>query len=264
MRVARFVFFGSLVFLASSQLDGQQNIAAQRDPQALSILTQVLAASGGSVALSSVQDFTGSGTITNYWAGAEVKAPVTLRSKGPQECRLDANLPEGTKSWAVSYGQGSLQEPSGEKTSIPFSNSWNLGYLSAPQLAFLAALNDSSISVVQVTQPIIGNRQVYDIRLQKSFANQDDPTGELSKWTTKDYFVDPTTLTIVATQDAAYSNDSPRHSFKHQVAFSDYRSVNGVLFPFAIAETIEGQQTWSIQLSSITLNNGLTDSIFQL
>ncbi len=263
MRVARIVFFSSLLFLACSQLNCQQITAVQRDAQALSILTQVIAASGGSVALSSVQDFTNSGTITYDWAGAEVSATVTLRGRGTQEFRFDANLPDGTKSWIVSYGQGSLQEPSGQRSSIPFSNSWNLGNLSAPQLALLAALNDSSISVVQIGQPTFGNKQVYDLRLQKSFAATDDPTGQLSKWTAKDYFIDPGTLTIVATQDTEYSNDAPRHSFKHQLAFADYRSVNGVLLPFAIAETIEGQQTWSIQLSSITLNTGLGDSTFK-
>jgi hypothetical protein len=237
--------------------------APLRDPSAVALLQQAIAAGGGSVTLGSVQDFTGLGSITYYWAGTEVKAPVTLRGRGVQEFRLDANMPEGTKSWVVSYGQGSLQEPLGEKTSIPFSNSWNLGNLSAPQLALLAALNDSATSIVQIASPAVGNRQVYDLRLQKVFPTKDDPTGQLSKWSAKDFLIDPATFTIVATQDVEFSNDSPRHSFKHQLAFSDYRSVNGVLLPFAIAETIEGQQTWSIQLSSITLNIGLTDSIFQ-
>jgi hypothetical protein len=231
MRVARIVCFGCLVFLAAAQLNSQQmSTGVQRDPKALAILTQVIAASGGSVALSSVQDFTASGSITYYWAGSEVKAPATLRGRGPQECRLDASLPEGTKSWIVSYGQGSVQEPSGEKTSIPFSNSWNLGSLSTPLMALQAALNDSSVSVLQVGQQALGSKQVYDLRLQKSFASADDPTGQLSKWGAKDFLIDPTTFAIVATQDTQYSNDSARPQLQAPAAlfglsFSERRPV---------------------------------------
>jgi hypothetical protein len=266
MRVARivFFFFFGFVFSASSQLNCQQITAVQRDLQALSILTQVVAASGGSVALSAVQDFTSSGTITYYWAGAEVNCAVTLRGKGGQEFRLDSNLPQGTKSWVVSDGQGSLQEPTGQKSSIPFSNSWNLANLSTPGLALLAALNDPSVSIILAGEPVIGGKQLYDVRIQKNFGSRDDPSGNLSKWSQRDYLIDPASLMVVAAQDTQSSNDSPRHTFRHQLAFSDYRVVNGASFPFSIIETIEGQQTWTIQLSSVTLNSGLTDSTFQL
>lgn len=265
MRMARIIFFGSLIFLVSAQLSSQPtSTTVQRDPQAVAVLQQTIAAMGGGTAIGSVQDFTGSGTITYYWAGAEVNCAVTLRGKGGEEFRLDSNLPQGTKSWAVSDGQGSIQEPTGQKSSIPFSNSWNLANLSTPGLALLAALNDSSLSIILAGQPAIGGKQLYDIRLQKNFGSTDDPNGNLSKWSQRDYLIDPTTLMVVAAQDMQYSNDSSRHSFRHQIAFADYRGVNGASFPFSITETVEGQQTWTIQLTSITLNSGLTDSTFQL
>lgn len=264
MRVACIFVLSGLFFL-SQRLNSQQTSATiPRDPQAVTLLQQAVAAMGGSNAIGGVQDFTGSGSITYYWAGTEVSGPVTLRGKSGQEFRLDANVPQGTRSWAVSGGEGSLQEPTGQKSSIPFSNSWNLANLNAPCLALVAALNDPSFSIVIAGQPVIGGKQLYDLRLQKSFGATDDPSGSLSKWSQRDYLIDPATLTVVAAQDTQYSNDSPRHSFRHQIAFSDYRAVNGALFPFSITETIEGQQTWAIQLSSITLNSGLTDSTFQL
>jgi hypothetical protein len=235
-----------------------------RDPHAIALLQQAIAAMGGSSAIGAVKDLTGSGSVTYFWAGAEVNGPVTLRVKSDQKFRLDAQLPQGARSWVVSEGVGSLQEPTGQKTAIPFSNSWNLANLSTPSLALLAALNDSSFSIVMVGRTVLSGKQLYDVRFQKSFGAIDDPSGNLSKWSQRDYLIDPATMMVVAAQDTQYSNDSARHAFRHQVAFSDYRQVNETLFPFSITETIEGQQTWAIQLSSIALNSGLTDSTFQL
>ncbi len=39
--------------------------------------------------LSSVQDFTASGTITYYWAGQQVQGPATVRGRGTDQFRLD-------------------------------------------------------------------------------------------------------------------------------------------------------------------------------
>ena len=46
------------------------------------MLTQALNAAGGTSAVSMIQDFTGTGTITYFWAGQEVSGPVTVRGLG--------------------------------------------------------------------------------------------------------------------------------------------------------------------------------------
>jgi len=53
-------------------------------------------------------------------------------------------------------------------------------------------------------------------------------------------------------------------SYQHEISFSDHRLASGLLVPFAISEKIAGQQTWTIQLSQITFNAGLSDPDFQL
>ena len=263
MRFPRLVSFGLALLLTPPPSSAQQSPPPQRDPQGLAVLKQAIAAAGGSNALGSVQDFTASGSITYFWADQQVEGSVMLRGRGTNEFRLDANLPQGTRSWPVSKGEGSLLEATGARSSIPFSNSWNLGSLSAPHLGMLAALSDTSMSVVLVGQTAVANKQVYDVRLQKSFTLTEDLTGELSRWTSKDYLIDSENFMLMATQDVENSNDAPWQSFKHQVLFSDYRAVNGVILPFLIIETINGQQTWKVQITSITLNTGLTDSAFR-
>src|SRR5713226_10363550 len=133
MRVVRLVLSFLLILSSSPRLSSQQSVSApQRDPQALTILNQVLGASGGATTLSTVQDATGTGTVTYYWAGLQVQGTATARSRGVGQFRIDAVLPQGVRSWAVSNGSGSLKETDGTLQPIPYYNALNLGSLTFP------------------------------------------------------------------------------------------------------------------------------------
>lgn len=96
-------------------------VVTASDAQAVSIASQALAAAGGLQNLSVLQDYTAKGQITYYWAGKEVQGAVTLRGRGLDQFRLDANLPEGARSWAVSHGMGKLLSTDGTEKPIPGS-----------------------------------------------------------------------------------------------------------------------------------------------
>jgi outer membrane lipoprotein-sorting protein len=51
--------------------------------------------------------------------------------------------------------------------------------------------------------------------------------------------------------------------YPHEVQFSDYRLVNGVLAPFSITEKNSHQRTSTVQIDHMTFNQGLQDSDFQ-
>lgn len=53
-------------------------------------------------------------------------------------------------------------------------------------------------------------------------------------------------------------------SFPEDVYFSNYQGVNGVMVPFSIMDTVNGQQPWAVHLSSMQFNTGLTDSDFAM
>src|SRR6266571_2780701 len=101
------------------------NQSPQRDPQALSILNQVLAASGGAQALSAIQDFTASGNITYFWAGDQVQGTVKVKGRSTTDFRVDASLPEGTRSWVAISGKGSLRNLDGSLVAIPSNTALN-------------------------------------------------------------------------------------------------------------------------------------------
>jgi len=80
-----------LVFLLSGCLAaparGQQT-STRRDTSAIAFLTQVLTAAGGTAALSSVQDFTATGTITHNWDDNPEQGQLTVKARGLTQFRL--------------------------------------------------------------------------------------------------------------------------------------------------------------------------------
>jgi len=267
MRVARFVFSFLLVFGSSPRLNSQQSAtatAAQRDPQALTILNHVLAASGGVTALTGIRDVSATGNVTYYWAGQEVQGTAKAFSRGADQFRLDAALPQGMRSWVVNQGTGALRDVDGTIKQIHSQNAINLGGLTFPLFELLQATRDTSITVQNVGPGQLNGHQVYQIRLQRNLTATLDPMGILSLFSTRDYFIDASIFQLLRVQDTLYPEQTTAQGYSHALDFSDYRNVNGVLVPFAIGESSESQLTFSLQLSTVAFNTGLTNSSFVL
>ncbi|HEV2963659.1 MAG TPA: hypothetical protein VG649_17670 [Candidatus Angelobacter sp.] len=252
------------VCLVPSSLTGQQTThpSVQRDEKATNVLRNAVRAAGSTDILDFVRDFKGSGKITYYWAGEEVQGDVTVLARGTRQFRLDASLPEGVRSLTVNGGDGSLKEASGEVKPLPSHNTENFGSVTFPAAALAEALRDSSFGVYYIGSETKEDHQVDHIRLQKTFNN--DPQGLLSRLTRKDFFIDASTFQVVSTLDMLHPERQSGVDYPHEVQFSDYRQVEGILVPFAITEITSGQRTFTIQLNQFTANTGLFDRDFQI
>jgi hypothetical protein len=239
-----------------------QVVVPVRDPQAIILLHQCVSAIGGPQVLNGINDFTGTGTITYYWAGEEVNGSVTVKGGRPDQFRLDAQLPSGVRSWSVSNGQGKIKEPNGDETIIPFHGGINQGSLTLPYTWVRSELRDPLVSISAATQQLDNGRQVYLVHVWRNFTPKQDPTGNWTKWSARTYAIDATSFLIVGMQTTIRSSDSPVQEFRQDVLYSNFQQVNGVVVPFSITEKIGGQQTWAIQLSAIQFNTGLTEANF--
>jgi hypothetical protein len=237
---------------------GVPSQAQQRDKTALVFLGQVILKAGGSALITAVQDFTAQGTITHYWGESPEQGELTIKSRGSSQFRLDSNLPEGTWSFVANNGNGKQLFPDGTSTQVAFQNLLNAGSLTWPILKVNAALLDPTSTILDVGVVQLGNGQARQIQVQQNSA------GMLSKNTKTDYFFDSVSYLILRTQDIAHPNDDALNGgTKHLLDFTNYQNINGLLIPFAISQSIAGQQTWSVQLSSVSFNTGLSDSDFQ-
>jgi hypothetical protein len=239
-------------------------VFGSRDAQALATLSQVVAAHGGMAAINGIQDFEATGEITYYLAGAEVKGNATVRGRGLDQFRLDAALPEGTRSWAIDGLQGQLKEVDGTITVIPPHNIVTLGSLTLPVGRVMNAVSDSTTAVSGLGSASEKGRSLENVGVRRSFGWKADPYNILSKVSAAEFSIDPATFLITSIKDNTHPKETLLVDVQRVISFSDYRNVNGIQVPFAIEQTVNGQRVFTLTLNNISFNVGVSNADFHL
>jgi len=247
---------------APAQPSGTSAPSQVTDPKAAALVASAAAAMGGVQSLA-VQDFTATGDITYYWAGTEEKGSATVRGKGLNELRFDSVLANGTRSWAVNAGSGSLRDTNGKITSIPFHNAITLGNLIFPAARLQSLSIDNTASLTYGGTSSIENSSFEHLGVHKNLF-QKDPDGSGNRLMDADFYFEPSTHLLVGIHDQTHPTRSMTVDVAHSVYFGDYRPVNGIMVPFSVSEYVGGQKVWSLQITDIKFDTGLSDSDFQL
>jgi hypothetical protein len=261
-------FFVSLfALLLSCSLQSQQTSirTPERDAQSVGILSRTMLAAGGSPAISSIHDIVEKGKITFYWS-KDVKGPVTIMNHDGNCFRMEADLPEGARTWIVKTGVGSLKEPQGRVHPMTGNNSINLENLTFPLAHVRAALADGVTDISFVGIESQDGHSVYRIRLKGPLGLTG--TGEgLHIPVVKDIVIDALNFNIVSVEDRPFQiyekSGKPSDKVSRVIEYSDYREVGGVLMPFSISTKLMGQKTLAIDLSNILFNMSLNEQDFQ-
>jgi hypothetical protein len=273
----RFARFGLLVFLildapvwAQQPPFSQQSTApspAPQDPQAVSVLNQALTVAGGTSAIRAIQDYTGTGNIT-YPSEQNAQGTVTVLTLNGTEFRMDANLPAGTRSWAVADGvitakneHGAIwsmapKGPVPSSDAFPFQTPLFPGSIAFPVRQLATVVGNPGYSLTYKGVFEVDGHSVHEIQFQRGFSAA-APSGDIvTVGRTRDIFIDATSFQVVKVSDTL-----PK-GVPHEIHYSDYRPVGVTLMPFSITEEIAGQQAWIVQLNQISLNAGLQETSF--
>ena len=263
MREIRIALMTLVILFVSLPVVSAQNAPpVVRDSQALTVLQRCVAAFGGLAAIQEIQDFKSTGSIIYTWTGAPVTAPVTVVGKGLDSFRLDAIMPEGTRTLRFSGGMGSLTTEDGATNQLFYANLMNMGALTFPSLRILSALNTQTTSLTFVGQTIYAGGPVLQIHVSPIIDSSIPPPSGTSTFGAFDIFLDPNTYLAVAISDSFWP-DHTTQTLRHEIRFSGYSTVSGISIPKNIAEILNGQELWSMQLSSTTFNNNPQDSFFK-
>ena len=234
----------------------------QRDSQALTVLTQAIAVGGGQESLSSVQDFTETGTITYYSAG-QISGDVTVKGHGLHQFKIEADLPNGKRTTIVNGAGGLLKEADGRSIPIYGQGAADLGSLTFPYLPLIESMKDQSVSIIYKGLVIHNGISAYDVRFQKVYTKHQDPQGTRGEREARDFYIEAKTLLISAISDQVHFGAGPHDdAVSLETLYSNYQSENGINIPLTIMQTIRGAPGLTITLSQVTFNSGLGESDF--
>lgn len=249
------------VFAPSPRISAQTSV--ERDQQALTIIAETVSAAGGPTVLMAVQDFTETGTVTYTWTGS-VTGNITVKGLGLSQFRMDATLSEGRRSIVASGGSGVLTDATGAVWPVPHQSAADLGSMTLPYLPLIAAFQDSSSSIVYGGLVTQNGATAYDIRIQKVYTTQQDSTGSRGAREARDFYIDPNSFLVVAISDQIHlaTPGVADNGIPHEILYSNYQPESGIMMPLEISETVSGAIGFTVQLTQVSFNSGLTVSDF--
>jgi hypothetical protein len=95
----------------------------KQDAQAVAVAKAAFDAMGGAQAVLGYQDSLASGAVTIYAGGDPVSYPITMKSKGLRQTRVELQMPKGTNVRIVNQGQGAVIRSDGRvKVTCPLTS----------------------------------------------------------------------------------------------------------------------------------------------
>ncbi len=264
MSVIRSIVFLTVIATCTSLLSQVLPKPPQRDPMLLDVLARVVNAAGGAQALAAVHGLTESGEITFHW-GEGHAGPVRIQAIGGNHFRMEADLPEGRRTWLVNDGNGTRKEADQKPLPLSGENPVSLGNLTFPIAQIAAVLGDARTDISLVGIEKRDGRSIYRLRVKGRLGLCSKPISSLP--VVKDLLIDALNFSILSVEDRPFQTyefgGKPSHKPSRAVEFSDFRTVTGVLVPFSISMKVMGQPTLSIHLTSVAFNNDLSAADFK-
>ncbi|MGB8473518.1 MAG: hypothetical protein WCE61_05460 [Candidatus Acidiferrum sp.] len=259
MRVATIVLFVSLTFLASVELKSQQtSVAVQRDPQAIALLQQTVAAMTSSVPA----DSSATGTVTIVEGSTTQNGSIQILTRGTSQTAETVTLQDGQR--AVVYSNGDAKEINGASSSSP-----PLELIVTDQCPdfplplLLSSLSTADEAIHYVGAETLDSQPVQHIQVWNTFSSN-PVLKNIAHFSTKDIWLDAISGLPLKIAYSRRPGSGAVPAIPVEVTYSNYTKVNGVLYPFQIDKSLNGTTWMTITISIVSFNTGLTASHFQV
>jgi hypothetical protein len=230
------------------------------DPQALAVAQTAFTTMGGANAVAGYQDSLVSGTATIYSGNSPVSYPITMKSKGLRETRVELQMTKGTNVRIVNQGQGAILRPDGSVKSLYSNNTFHEHVNHIPLLSVLSEFANGNVNLLYKGTAKIQDESedVIEIDFVPDLTN-----GALfASMSATQFFVNQTTGLIDKVQRSTFYEGDQNNTFNEETYFSDYRAVGGMLVPFHVTAYVGGQMDTDLQFGAVTFNTGIPDSDF--
>jgi hypothetical protein len=258
--VCTLLFFGSPLNSQSRPQTPSATQPAQLIQQALAALT------GGQ----SVTDVTLTASAHRIAGSDDETGTATLKAVASGASSLSLILPSGPRTEilnsAATPPTGSWSGPDAVVHPIAFHN-----LLTGPSWFFPAFSLATSSFASGATLTYLGHEAHSGRAVEHVSVSQVPPAQVaagavpfLRHLTQVDFFLDSTSLLPVAISFTTHPDTNAVVDIPVEIAFSDYRAVNGTQVPFHIQKYLNNSLALDFQASSVTLNTGLTASTFNV
>jgi len=262
VRTFRPVIFTVMLSLLSVTANPQQASTSTtpipRDARAVLLLRQAASA----MAAVPPSDSTATGNVTIVAGSSTTNGTVTIQTKGSSESSIQFQVP--TDPWKVVFASGQANKVETSQTTVytvELAASSQCLYFPLPYL--LGILNNPDYSIQYVGQETLNGAAVNHLVVQNTF-NSATGFQFLASFTTADIWIDASTLLPAKIAMIRRDGGGSRPKIPISVAYSNYKSVSGVLYPFTIQEYITETLWATTTIQSVSFNTGLTDASFTI
>lgn len=228
-------------------------VIGRADPGALQEIQAYLAATN----TTSCPSMQGTGTI-QYLGANEGALPATLTLQRGMESRLDVVTAQGSRSTRIFGSSGIIGYEDGNRQQlIPESAATGIVQVAALPCVLMAQRPASYID-----RGISSINHLHRLTLETALARG---TRAMPAHTTSviDFYFDPATHLLLKSVTLIRIPGARNQDFIRTVSYGNYQNVDGVLVPFAYQQSINGERTWSLQLTHVQLNPHTADSYFR-
>lgn len=262
-------FFAFSLLLSVTTIQAQQTTTpAPRDAQAITTLSQALAAMTGGTAIS---DATLTVNVTRTSGSDEQTGTGTLSELGNNLAKTSLQLSDGEHEQVINQSGatpvGSWSNPDGVVHSMAAWNCWTPAAWFLPTALISNILNSPSIAVSYIGTLVENGQTVVDIRFwqQVNSVDPSDQTGAvIASLSTADLFLNTTSGLPTALDFTTHADSNSNVNISTEIQFNNYQTFNNVTVPSDIQQYINNSLLLDMQMQSATFNSGLTPSSFTI
>jgi len=202
-------------------------------------------------------DSSATGTVSTVAGSESETGTIQILTRSTDQTSEQYLTPSG---FTRVYSRGRASVTSGSALStlqVESALAAQCPYFPLPMLA--GALSNPDLRFTNVGLETVDGVAVTHLKFWNTFASIPDLQG-LSELSARDVWLDASSALPQRISFIRRSADGA--SISVDVWFSDYRTVDGVLYPFSIRVSLNGTQWAAISIQNVTFNNGLDDSRF--
>ncbi len=259
MRVARLVLSFVLILSSSLRLNSQQAIPApQRDPQAVAAIQNALAAMGGASAIAQVQNVIAQGSMLPAQGSPIPVGNFTMQDQlTAQSHDLKTAFQSAALTQTIASGHGNPGLLSNGHTKN--LNAWSANArvpVHLPAMILSALLANANCNIASAEQTTLNGHAAIQIHFH---IDTDIVQQTLS---VQDWYFDSSTGLPLRVEYRIPDTANPTMFIGAAADFSDFRPVQGVLFPFRIQAYQDGKPQAVLTMTSVAINQPISSSDF--